>query len=162
MELKRLILIIIFITACSSSEKKQKDVIPKQIPTSINSFFDSKPTVIKLDSTLFNSFEKWNAIISFSEKFSDLIEKEINHKSKIKSLTVEIKKINKDNIPIDFKTSPIIGRLRVLKTFMQKIDSYLLNQENLKEYESDIVNLVESYNALIYQINLRAKENLEN
>ncbi len=45
---------------------------------------------------------------------------------------------------------------------MQKIDSYLLNQENLKEYESDIVNLVESYNALIYQINLRAKENLEN
>ena len=86
MELKRLILIIIFITACSSSEKKQKDVIPEQIPTSINSFFDSKPTVIKLDSTLFNSIEKWSQIVSFSEKFSDLIDKEINHNSKIKSL----------------------------------------------------------------------------
>ena len=90
------------------------------------------------------------------------MDKEINHKSKIKSLTVDIKIINKDNVPIDFKTSPIIGRLRVLKTFMQKIDSYLLNQENLKEYESDIVKLLESYNALIYQINLRARENLEN
>ena len=162
MELKRLILIIIFITACSSSEKKQKDVIPEQIPTSINSFFDSKPSVMKIDSTLFSSIEKWSQIVSFSEKFSDLINKEINHNLKIKSLTVDIKKINKDNMPIEFKTSPIIGRLRVLKTFMQKIDSYILDQENLEEYKSDIVNLLESYNALIYQINLRAKENLEN
>ena len=160
--MKRLILIILLITACSRSEKKQNDVIPEQIPTSINSFFDSKPTLIRIDSTLFNSIEKWSQIVSFSEKFSDLIDKEINHKSKIKSLTVDIKKINKDNMPNDFKTPPIIGRLRVLKTFMQKIDSYILNQENLEEYKSDIVNLLESYNALIYQINLRAKENLEN
>ena len=160
--MKRLILIILLITACSKSEKKQNDVIPEQIPTSINSFFDSRPSVINIDSTLFSSVEKWSQIVSFSEKFSDLIEKEINHKSKIKSLTADIKKINKDNIPNDFKTPPIIGRLRVLKTFMQKIDSYKLDQENLKEYKSDIVNLLESYNALIYQINLRAKNNLEN
>ena len=160
--MKKLIIIILFITACSSTEKKQKNITIEQIPTSINSFFDSKPTLIRIDSTLFNSIEKWSQIVSFSEKFSDLIDKEINHNSKIKSLTVDIKKINKDNMPIEFKTSPIIGRLRVLKTFMQKIDSYILDQENLEEYESDIVNLVESYNALIYQINLRAKENLEN
>ncbi len=160
--MKRLILIILLITACSSSEKKQNDIIPEQIPSSINSFFDSKPSVIDIDSTLFSSIENWSQIVSFSEKFSDLINKEINHNSKIKSLTVDIKKINKDNIPIEFKTSPIIGRLRVLKTFMQKIDSYILDQENLEEYKIDIVNLLESYNALIYQINLRAKENLGN
>ena len=160
--MKRLILIILLITSCSRSEKKQNDIIPEQIPTSINSFFESNPSVINIDSTLFSSVEKWSQIVSFSEKFSDLIEKEINHKSKIKSLTADIKKINKDNIPNDFKTPPIIGRLRVLKTFMKKIDSYILDQENLQEYKSDIVNLLESYNALIYQINLRAKENLEN
>ena len=160
--MKRLILIILLITSCSKSEKKQNDVIQEQIPTSINSFFESTPYVINIDSTLFSSVEKWTQIVSFSEKFSDLIEKEINHKSKIKSLTVDIKKINKDNIPNDFKTPPIIGRLKVLKTFMQKIDSYILDQENLQEYKSDIVNLLESYNALIYQINSRAKENLEN
>ena len=160
--MKKLIIIILFITACSSTEKKQKNITTEQIPTSINSFFDSKPSVINIDSTLFNSIEKWSQIVSFSEKFSDLIDKEINHKSKIKSLTVEIKKITKGSIPDDFKTPPIIGRLRVLKTFMQKIDSYILNQENLDEYKNDIVNLLESYNALIYQINLRAKESLEN
>lgn len=160
--MKKLIIIILFITACSSTEKKQKNITTEQIPNSINSFFDSKPSVINIDSTLFNSIEKWSQIVSFSEKFSDLIDKEINHKSKIKSLTVEIKKITKGSIPDDFKTPPIIGRLRVLKTFMQKIDSYILNQENLDEYKTDIVNLLESYNALIYQINLRAKESLEN
>lgn len=160
--MKKLIIIILFITACSSTEKKQKNITTEQIPTSINSFFDSKPSVINIDSTLFNSIEKWSQIVSFSEKFSDLIDKEINHKSKIKSLTVEIKKITKGSIPDEFKTPPIIGRLRVLKTFMQKIDSYILNQENIDEYKADIVNLLESYNALIYQINLRAKENLEN
>ena len=160
--MKRLIIIILFISACSSSEKKSNQVKQEPIPSSINSFFESKPVVLKIDSTSFDLIEKWSQIVSFSEKFSDLIDKEINHKSKIKSLTVEIKKINKDNIPIDFKTSPIIGRLRVLKTFMQKIDSYVLDQENLQEYKGDIVNLLESYNALIYQINLRAKENLGN
>ena len=160
--MKKLIIIILFITACSSTEKKQKNINIEQIPNSINSFFDSKPSVINIDSTLFNSIEKWSQIVSFSEKFSDLIDKEINHKSKIKSLTVEIKKITKGSIPDDFKTPPIIGRLRVLKTFMQKIDSYILNQENIDEYKADIVNLLESYNALIYQINLRAKNNLEN
>lgn len=160
--MKKLIIIILFITACSSTEKKQKNITTEQIPNSINSFFDSKPSVINIDSTLFNSIEKWSQIVSFSEKFSDLIDKEINHKSKIKSLTVEIKKITKGSIPDEFKTPPIIGRLRVLKTFMQKIDSYILNQENLDEYKTDIVNLLESYNALIYQINLRAKESLEN
>ena len=160
--MKKLIIIILFITACSSTEKKQKNITTDQTPNSINSFFDSKPSVINIDSTLFNSIEKWSQIVSFSEKFSDLIDKEINHKSKIKSLTVEIKKITKGSIPDEFKTPPIIGRLRVLKTFMQKIDSYILNQENIDEYKTDIVNLLESYNALIYQINLRAKENLEN
>ena len=160
--MKRLIIIILFISSCSSSEKKENEVKLEPIPTSINSFFDSKPIAISIDSAHINSIENWNQFISFSDKFLDLMDKEINHKSKIKSLTVDIKKINKDNIPIEFKTSPIIGRLRVLKTFMQKIDSYILDQENLEEYKSDIVNLLESYNALIYQINLRAKENLEN
>ena len=160
--MKRLIIIILFISACSSSEKKPNQVKQEPIPSSINSFFESKPVVLKIDSTSFDLIEKWSQIVSFSEKFSDLIDKEINHNLKIKSLTVDIKKINKDNIPIEFKTSPIIGRLRVLKTFMQKIDSYLLNQENLEEYKSDINKLLESYNALIYQINLRVYENLEN
>ena len=160
--MKKFIIIILFITSCSSSEKNQNNITYEPIPTSIDSFFDSKPDLIKIDSTLLNSVEKWNQILSLSEKFSDLFEKEINHKSKIKSLTDDVKKITKGSMPDEFKTSPIIGRLRVLKTYLQKIDSYKLDQENLDEYKKDVNRLLESYNALIYQINLKAKENLEN
>ena len=160
--MKKFIIIILFITSCSSSEKNQNNITSEPIPTSIDSFFDSKPDLIKIDSTLLKSVEKWNQIMSLSEKFSDLFEKEINHKSKIKSLTDDVKKITKGGIPDEFKTPPIIGRLRVLKTYLQKIDSYKLDQENLDEYKKDVKTLLESYNALVYQINLKAKENLEN
>ena len=160
--MKKFIIIILFITSCSSSEKNQNNFTSEPIPKSIDSFFDSKPDLIKIDSTLLNSVEKWNQIMSISEKFSDLFDKEINHKSKIKSLADDIKKITKCSIPDEFKTPPIIGRLRVLKTYLQKIDSYKLDQENLDEYKKDVNRLLESYNALVYQINLKAKENLEN
>ena len=73
----------------------------------------------------------------------DLFEKKINHKSKIKLLSTDLDKIKKETIPGKYKTSPIIGRIRVVNTYLQKIDSYLLNQENLDEYKIDLKNLVE-------------------
>ena len=39
-----------------------------------------------------------------------------------------------------------------------KIHLLLLNQENLDEYKIDLKNLVESYNGLIFQINLISKD----
>ena len=156
--MKQLIIIILFITACSSSEKKQNYITTEQIPTSINSFFENKPEIISLDSTYTSEIEIWTQMINFTEKFSDLIDNEINHKSKIKSLSIELKKIKKETIPGKYKTSPIIGRIRVVNTYLQKIDSYLLKQETVKEYQMDLKNLVESYNGLIFQINQRSKE----
>ena len=97
-------------------------------------------------------------MISFTEKFSDLFDKEINHKSKIKLLSTDLDKIKKETIPGKYKISPIIGRIRVVNTYLQKIDSYLLNQDNLEEYKIDLENLVESYNGLLFQINLITKQ----
>ena len=97
-------------------------------------------------------------MISFTEKFSDLFDKEINHKSKIKLLSTDLDKIKKETIPGKYKTSPIIGRIRVVNTYLQKIDSDLLNQDNLEEYKIDLENLVESYNGLLFQINLITKQ----
>ena len=105
-----------------------------------------------------SEIETWSNMISFTEKFNDLFEKEINHKSKIKLLSTDLDKIKKEAIPGKYKTSPIIGRIRVVNTYLQKIDSYLLSQENLDEYKNDLKNLVESYNGLIFQINLISKE----
>ena len=154
----RIIIICLLIFSCSNINTNKSTVEQIPIPTSINSFFDNKPDVIRLDSTYIKEIDTWSQMISFTENFSDLIDNEINHKSKIKSLSIELKKIKKETIPGKYKTSPIIGRIRVVNTYLQKIDSYLLEQETVEEYQMDLQNLLESYNGLIFQINQRSKE----
>ena len=154
----RIIFIYLLIFSCSNVDTNKGTIDQIPIPTSIVSFFENKPEIIRLDSIYNSEIEIWTQIINFTEKFSDLFEKEINHKSKIKLLSSDLDKIKKETIPGKYKTSPIIGRIRVVNTYLQKIDSYLLKQETVKEYQMDLKNLVESYNGLIFQINQRSKE----
>ena len=155
--MRTIFIFLLIIISCSEIDNKNIKVqVP--IPTSINSLFNEKPEIIKLDLTSSSQIESWVQMISFTEKFSDLFDKEINHKSKIKLLSTDLDKIKKETIPGKYKTSPIIGRIRVVNTYLQKIDSYLLNQDNLEEYKIDLENLVESYNGLLFQINLITKQ----
>ena len=155
--MRSIFIFLLIIISCSEIDHKNIKVqVP--IPTSINSLFNEKPEIIKLDLTSSSQIESWVQMISFTEKFSDLFDKEINHKSKIKLLSTDLDKIKKETIPGKYKTSPIIGRIRVVNTYLQKIDSYLLNQDNLEEYKIDLENLVESYNGLLFQINLITKQ----
>ncbi len=155
--MRSIFIFLLIIISCSEIDNKNIKVqVP--IPTSINSLFNEKPEIIKLDLTSSSQIESWVQMISFTEKFTDLFEKEINHKSKIKLLSTDLDKIKKETIPGKYKTSPIIGRIRVVNTYLQKIDSYLLNQDNLEEYKIDLENLVESYNGLLFQINLITKQ----
>lgn len=155
--MRSIFIFLLIIISCSEIDNKNIKVqVP--IPTSINSLFNEKPEIIKLDLTSSSQIESWVQMISFTEKFFDLFEKEINHKSKIKLLSTDLDKIKKETIPGKYKTSPIIGRIRVVNTYLQKIDSYLLNQDNLEEYKIDLENLVESYNGLLFQINLITKQ----
>ena len=155
--MRSIFIFLLIIISCSEIDNKNIKVqVP--IPTSINSLFNEKPEIIKLDLTSSSQIESWVQMISFTEKFTDLFEKEINHKSKIKLISTDLDKIKKETIPGKYKTSPIIGRIRVVNTYLQKIDSYLLNQDNLEEYKIDLENLVESYNGLLFQINLITKQ----
>ena len=155
--MRSIFIFLLIIISCSEIDNKNIKVqVP--IPTSINSLFNEKPEIIKLDLTSSSQIESWVQMISFTEKFTDLFDKEINHKSKIKLLSTDLDKIKKETIPGKYKTSPIIGRIRVVNTYLQKIDSYLLNQDNLEEYKIDLENLVESYNGLLFQINLITKQ----
>ena len=155
--MRSIFIFLLIIISCSEVDNKNIKVqVP--IPTSINSLFNEKPEIIKLYLTSSSQIESWVQMISFTEKFSDLFDKEINHKSKIKLLSTDLDKIKKETIPGKYKTSPIIGRIRVVNTYLQKIDSYLLNQDNLEEYKIDLENLVESYNGLLFQINLITKQ----
>ena len=154
----RIIFIYLLIFSCSNVDTNKGTIDRIPVPTSIVSFFENKPEIIRLDSRYTSEIEIWTQMINFTEKFSDLFEKEINHKSKIKLLSTDLDKIKKETIPGKYKTSPIIGRIRVVNTYLQKIDSYLLNQDNLEAYKIDLENLVESYNGLLFQINLITKQ----
>ena len=143
--------------SCSDVNINKIKLDQTPIPNSINSFFNEKPEINELDLNNISNLETWTQMINFTEKFSDLFEKEINHKSKIKLLKTDLDKIKKETIPHKYKTPAIIGRIRVLNTYLQKIDSYLLNRETINEYQADLKNLLESYNGLIFQINLQSK-----
>ena len=155
--MRSIFIFLLIIISCSEFDNK-KIKVQDPVPTSINSLFNEKPEIIKLNLSSSSQIESWVQMISFTEKFSDLFEKEINHKSKIKLLSTDLDKIKKETIPGKYKTSPIIGRIRVVNTYLQKIDSYLLNQDNLEAYKIDLENLVESYNGLLFQINLITKQ----
>ena len=70
-----------------------------QFPHQLILYLMKKPEIIKLDLTSSSQIESWVQMISFTEKFSDLFDKEINHKSKIKSLSTDLEKNKKRNYP---------------------------------------------------------------
>ena len=63
-----------------------------------------------------------------------------------------------DKIPDPFDTPPIIGRTKVLKTFVNKTSLSSESEFQSKEYKDDIKKIISSFNALIYQLNARVKE----
>ena len=62
-------------------------------------------------------------------------------------------------MPSPFSRPEIIGRLRVFKTFIYKIDSYNLSEKNMETYKSDLEGMFKAYNALISKMNEVVKEN---
>ena len=139
----------------SCSDKKKSDLdINKFKVSSLNGYVDDEIINIKkLDSSSAEIFESWNLILIISSKFNSFNKNIIDHKSIINSIKQDLEKITIDNIPSSFNRPEIIGRLRVLQTFVYKIDSYNLNNENIEMYKSDLKLMFSSYDALISNMN---------
>ena len=150
---KLIYLLILLIISCS--EKKNSDLDINKFKVSIlNEYVDDEIINIKkLDSSSAEIFESWNLILIISSKFNSFNKNIIDHKSVINSIKQDLEKITIDNIPSSFNRPEIIGRLRVLKTFVYKIDSYNLNYENIEMYKSDLKLMFSSYDALISKMN---------
>ena len=124
------------------------------------SFFDEDivPEIFQLDSLYNTEFEKWSELLSFSVILNDMSKEDINHRIIISSLSNELAKMEIDKIPDPFDTPPIIGRTKVLKTFVNKTSLSSESEFQSKEYKDDIKKIISSFNALIYQLNARVKE----
>ena len=144
---------VLLIIACSDKKKSDSDVNKFKVSTLNGYVEDEIINIKKLDSSSAEIFDSWNLILIISSKFNTFNKDIIDHKSVINSIKQDLEKITIDNIPPLFNRPEIIGRLRVLKTFVYKIDSYNLNYENIETYKSDLKLMFSSYDALISKMN---------
>ena len=150
---KFILLFVLLIIACSDKKKSDSDVNKFKVSTLNGYVEDEIINIKKLDSSSAEIFDSWNLILIISSKFNSFNKDIIDHKSVINSIKQDLEKITIDNIPPLFNRPEIIGRLRVLKTFVYKIDSYNLNYENIETYKSDLKLMFSSYDALISKMN---------
>ena len=150
---KLILLFVLLIISCSDKKKSDSDVNKFKVSTLNGYVEDEIINIKKLDSSSLEIIDSWNLILIISSKFNSFNKDIIDHKSVINSIKQDLEKITIDNIPPLFNRPEIIGRLRVLKTFVYKIDSYNLNYENIEMYKSDLKLMFSSYDALISKIN---------
>ena len=111
-----------------------------------------------IDSIYLKRFNVWNPFIAVNTKLSRLTPQSNDHRSILNSIKLDLQDINQNNVPYPFNKPEVIGRLRVVKTFVYKVNSYELNAVNLKNYEEDLIMIIESYNALVEKLNALAEE----
>ena len=111
-----------------------------------------------IDSVYLKRFNVWNPFIAVNTKLSRLAPQSNDHRSILNSIKLDLQDINQNNIPYPFNKPEVIGRLRVVKTFVYKVNSYELNAINLKSYEEDVIMIIESYNAFVEKLNALAEE----
>ena len=152
--------IILLIVLLSCSDKNVKKSESKFVVSNLSNYLsDEYLKLTELDSSQIKTFNIWSQFTTINFKFSTLNKNKIDHKSIISSIKIDLEKISKTNVPSPFSRPEIIGRLRVLKTFVYKIDSYNLSSKNIETYKSDLEGMIEAYNALISKMNEVVKEN---
>ena len=112
----------------------------------------------RIDSAYLKRFNVWNPFIAVNTKLSRLTTQSNDHRSIFNSVKLDLQDINQNNIPYPFNKPEVIGRLRVVKTFVYKVNSYELNAVNLKSYKEDVIMIIESYNAFVEKLNALAEE----
>jgi hypothetical protein len=153
---------IFLLFSCQKNEKK-KVTISKSIDyANLNSFVqDSLPIFDVLDLKYSKVYLLWKDI--------EIIKKTLEiTKSDPRTLTFfletlqsDIEKINENQIPNELNIPQVIGRFRVFKTHVLKINVEKINFENFKLFKSDLKKIVISYNSLFKMINKISKESLD-
>ena len=152
--------IILLIVFLSCSDKKVTTTENKFVVSNLSDYVSDEYFILtKLDSSQIKTFNIWSQFTTINSKFLSLSKNKIDHKSIISSIKIDLEKISKTNVPSPFSRPEIIGRLRVFKTFIYKIDSYNLSEKNMETYKSDLEGMFKAYNALISKMNEVVKEN---
>ena len=156
------IFVVFLLFSCQKNEKK-KVTISKSIDyANLNSFVqDSLPVFDVLDLNYSKVYLPWKDIETI-KKVSEIVKSDPRTLTFfLETLQSDIEKINENQIPKDLNIPQIIGRYRVFKTHVLKINVEKINFENFKLFKSDLKKIVISYNSLLKMINKISKESLD-
>jgi len=156
------LVIFFLLISCSKNNKKSMSYVENTDYLALNSFIkDSLPEFKNLDRDYSNIFNQWKdvEIIISSSKIVSSDSKQLSFL--LDNLKTEIKKINDKRFYDSFNIPQIIGRFRVYKTNLLKINSIKIDSQNIQNFKNDLKSIVISYNALINMINKIAKESIE-
>ena len=152
-----LLLSLIFLGCNNQSIQSENSVFQPNRP--LSEFIGiNEVNFSSIDSAYLKRFNVWNPFIAVNTKLSRLTPQSNDHRSILNSIKLDLQDINQNNIPYPFNKPEVIGRLRVVKTFVYKVNSYELNAINLKSYEEDVIIIIESYNAFVEKLNALAEE----
>ena len=125
-------------------------------------FQDSINQPLMLNQSMIEKYNTWD-LVGIIQSNSEIKDKEIETFPFIfESLEIELNKIKPENFPFEFNIPQIIGRYRVYKTNILKINSIELINQNINDYKNNIKSFILSHDALVNMINLTFEELVEN
>lgn len=153
---------IFLLFSCQKNEKK-KVTISKSIDyANLNSFVqDSLPIFDVLDLKYSKVYLLWKDIEIIKKTLEITKSDPMTLTFFLETLQSDIEKINEDQIPNELNIPQVIGRFRVFKTHVLKINAEKINFENFNLFKSDLKKIVNSYNSLLKMINKISKESLD-
>ena len=157
------LIIIFFAISCNSNKHP-----PKVSDTLINYnqldiyFQDSIKQPLMLNQSLIEKYNNWD-LIGVIQSTTEIKDKELETLPFFfESIEIELNKIKPENFTYEFNIPQIIGRYRVYKTNILKINSIELNNDNITYYKNNLKSFILSHDALVNMINLTYDELVEN
>ena len=154
-----LIIFLSFNFSCTNNIKSSERINDSFNYRELDVFMnDSVEKPMILNQNFIENFNSWELVrsIEITSKIKDNDTETFPFV--VESIALGLDKVKFENAPEDLNVPQIIGRFRVYKTNILKINSIDLSSNNLAEYKNNLKKLISSHNALVNMLNLTANE----
>ena len=156
-------LILLFVLISCSNNSIKNNLKSKSVNyNKLNSFIqDSLPSILTLNQNFNQIFDPWQGLKTVESTSKILSSDSRTLTYFLESLKLELTKINDKQMPGKLNVPQVIGRFRVYKTEVLKINSNKIDLKNIQKFKENLKKIIISYNALISMMNKIAGESLE-
>jgi len=155
-------LILLFVLISCSNNSIKNNLKSKSVNyNKLNSFIqDSLPSILTLNQNFNQIFDPWQGLKTVESTSKILSSDSRTLTYFLESLKLELTKINDKQMPGKLNVPQVIGRFRVYKTEVLKINSNKIDLKNIHKFKENLKKIIISHNALISMMNKIASESL--